>query len=164
MRYSLFIALIMTVLYPWPASAQTLNNDVVWVWNNNCEKSIMIRLEVRLDGKVIYSNSLPICKGRRDFENGKASFNFTPNRPIVWYGYRSEPDNGGTDPGDTTPAGTNLKFVFWQAGGEKNTIDLGYGVIAKDGIHMHSMHFLSPVSKITTIMAPGLILETWPEK
>jgi len=95
---------------------------------------------------------------------GKASFRFTPARPLIWYGYRSDPGDGSEDPGDTTAAGTTLDVDFWQAGGETDWIELGYAVDASDGLHMNSILLLSPTRPSATTMAPGLVLETWPEK
>jgi hypothetical protein len=107
--------------------------------------------------------SLPLCRWERRFEQGKASFRFIPKRPLIWYGYRSDADLGTTDPGDTTSAGRALEVDFWQARGEPDMIVLGYSVAASDGIHMNSLHLLSPTRRRTSVMAPGLILETRPE-
>jgi hypothetical protein len=112
----------------------------------------------------MYDTSLPLCRSKRPYEEGKASFRFTPARPLVWYGYRSDEGGGTRDPGDTTAAGTTLQVEFWQAGGESDSIEIGYTVAASDGIHMNSLHLLSPTEKRTSTMAPGLVLETWPEK
>jgi hypothetical protein len=68
------------------------------------------------------------------------------------------------DPGDTTAAGTTLEVDFWQAGGETDAIELGYTVTASDGLHMNSLHLLSPTHRSITTIAPGLVLETWPKK
>lgn len=138
-------------------------NDIVWVWNSQCHKPTHIALRVLLDGKTIYFRSLPLCQWERRFEDGRASFSFTPKRTIVWYGYRSDEGEGKKDPGDPTAAGTSLEVDFWQAGGETDLIELGYDVAANDGLHMNSLHLLWPTKKSTTIMAPGLILETYPE-
>ncbi len=145
-----------------PATAQ--DEDRVWVWNPHCPKPTPVTLQVRLDGTTVYSISLPLCRWQRDFEKGKASFRFTPTRPLVGYGYRSAPGDGSKDPGDTTPAGTALDVDFWQAGGEADVIELGYSVAARDGLHMSSFLGLSPTQRSTTTMAPGLVLETWPEE
>jgi hypothetical protein len=145
-----------------PSQAQ--DNDLVWVWNQRCPKPTTVALQVRLDGSTVYSTSLPLCRWEREFEKGKASFRFTPARALVWYGYRSDEGDGTKDPGDTTSAGTKLEIDFWQAGGETDAIELGYTVAASDGLHMNSVHCVSPIQRTTTTMAPGLVLETWPEK
>jgi hypothetical protein len=144
-------------------SAQAEDHDIVWVWNPQCPAPVSIALRVRLDGKTLYATSLPLCRWERRFEDGKAGFQFTPVRPLIWYGYRSGEGDGKQDPGDPTSAGTTLRIDFWQAGGESDVIELGYSVAAKDGLHMNSIHLLSPTAASATTMAPGLVLETRPE-
>lgn len=148
----------------WPAATQAQDSEIVWVWNQRCPKPTTVALRVRLDGKDIYSTLLPICRWERRFEDGTASFRFTAARPLIWYGYRSDEGDGTEDPGEKTAAGTPFEVDFWQAGGETDAIVLGYSVAATDAIHMNSLHQLSPSRKMITTIAPGLVLETWPEK
>lgn len=138
--------------------------ESVWVWNPQCVRPLKVALRVRLDGHTLYATTLPLCRWGRQFEKGTASFRFTPRRPLVWYGYRSDEGHGTKDPGDTTPAGTTLEVEFWQAGGESGDIEMGYTVGASDGLHMNAVHFVSPTGKRTSTMAPGLVVETWPEQ
>jgi hypothetical protein len=145
-------------------SARADDHDIVWVWNPQCPTPIYVALRVRLDGKTMYATSLPLCRWERRLEDGKASFRFTPGRPLIWYGYRSDEDDGKKDPGDPTAADTTLRIDFWQAGGESDVIELGYSVAANDGLYMNSIHLLSPTAASTTTMAPGLLLETRPQR
>ena len=144
-------------------SARAQEHDTVWVWNAQCPSPVNVAIRVRLDRRTVYRNSIQVCRWERRFEKGKASFSFTPGRPVVWYGYRSDEGDGSKDPGDTTAARTQLEIDFWQAGGEPDAIELGYSATAPDGIHMNSLHFLSPTRRVTTTMAPGLVLDTWPQ-
>jgi hypothetical protein len=145
-----------------PAQAQ--DDDFVWVWNPHCPTPIHVALRIRLDGKTVYATSIPLCRWERRFEDGKASFQFTPGRPLTWYGYRSDEEDGKKDPGDQTAAGATLTVDFWQAGGESDGIELGYSVAANDGLHMNAIHLLSPTAASATTMAPGLVLDTRPER
>lgn len=163
-RATLLPFLLLAVGLAGSFSTQANENDIVWVWNPQCQTPINVPLQVRLDGKTVYATSLPLCRLARRFENGKASFRLTPWRPLIWYGYRSDEGDGTKDdPGDPTAAGTTLTIEFWQAGGESDVIELGYSVTANDGLHMNSIHLLSPTAASVTTMAPGLILETLPE-
>jgi hypothetical protein len=130
-------------------TAHAQDADSVWVWNARCPTPTNVALRVLLDGKTMYATSLPLCRWERRFEEGKAGFRFTPARPLVWYGYRSDEGDGTKDPGDTTAAGITLQVEFWQAGGESDLIEIGYTVAATDGIHMNSLHLLSPTEKRT---------------
>ena len=164
MRSRLTTAFLVAVSIAAIPEAHAQDDDRVWVWNPRCPTPTKVALRVRLDGKTIYATSLPLCRWERRFEKGKASFRFTPPRPLVWYGYRSDQGDGAKDPGDTTPAGTTLEVHFWQAGGEPDVILLGYTVATSDGLRMNSLYPLSPTQRRTLEMAPGLVLETRPEK
>jgi hypothetical protein len=145
-------------------SARADGHDIVWVWNPQCPAPIYVALRVRLDGKTVYTTSLPLCRWERRLEDGKAGFRFTPGRPLIWYGCRIDEGDGKKDPGEPTAADTTVRIDFWQAGGESNVIELGYSVVANDGLHTNSIHLLSPTAASTTAMAPGLILETRPQR
>ena len=138
--------------------------DTVWVWNAACHHPSMIAVQVRLDSTTLFHCSIPICRMERRFENGKASFRFTPRRALVWYGYRSEEDESGKDPGDTTAANTPFEIRLWQAGGEVDAMELGVAAVAPDGLHMNTIHMLSPIERSETELATGLMLTSRPER
>jgi len=144
-----------------PLAAQ--GRDTVWVWNAACHHPSMIAVQVRLDRTTLFHRSIPICRMERTSENGKASFRFTPRRALVWYGYRSEEDESGKDPGDTTAANTPFEIRLWQAGGEVDAIELGIAAVAPDGLHMNTIHMLSSTERSETELATGLMLTSWPD-
>src|SRR5205823_3529529 len=84
-------------------------------------------------------------------------------RPIIWYGYRSGDGDSTKDIGDTTAANTPFEIDLWQAGGETDAIEVGFQAVARDGLHANAIHWLWPTKRSTTTMAPGLVLETWPD-
>ena len=139
-------------------------HDTVWVWNAECHNPSTIAIRVRLDSTTLYRSSIPTCRLERGREKGKSSFRFTPRRALVWYGYRSEDgDSTKKNVGDTTAAGIPFKIDLWQAGGEVDAIELGVAASAHDGLHMNTIHVLRPARRSRTTLAPGLVLETWPE-
>src|SRR2546427_54026 len=152
----------MTGTSPKPVGAQA--HDTVWVWNAACLHPSMIAIQVRLDSTTLFRRSIPICRMERRSENGRASFRFTPHRVLVWYGYRSDEDASGKDPGDTTAPNTRFEVDLWQAGGEVDAIELGVTADAPDGRHMNTIHMLSPTEQAEAVLAPGLVLTTWPER
>jgi hypothetical protein len=81
----------------------------------------------------------------------------------VWYGYRSAEGDSTKDSGDTTAAGTAFEIDLWQAGGKVDAIELGVTASAPDGLHMNTIHVLQLGARSETTLAPGLVLETWPE-
>ncbi len=163
MRTALVASLVVMSTSVAASALHAQDHDTVWVWNARCHNPTIIAIRVRLDEVTIYRTSIPICRWGRLFENGQARFRFTPRRPLVWYGYRSDEGDSTTDVGDTTAANTPFRIDLWQAGGETDAIELGFTADAKDGLHMNSIHFVWPTKRSTTTMAPGLVLETWPE-
>jgi hypothetical protein len=144
-----------------PLHAQA--HDTVWVWNARCHAPSFVAIRVRLDSATLYSSSIPICRWERRFEKGRARFRFAPTRSLVWYGYRSDEGDSTKDVGDTTAANTSFEVDLWQAGGETDVIEMGLTATARDGLHMNTIHLLSPTKRSETTIAPGLVLETWPE-
>src|SRR6267378_3946043 len=137
-------------------------HDTVWVWNAECHHPSIIAIRVRLDSTTLYQSSIPTCRWGPGREKGKSSFRFTPRRALVWYGYRSDEDASGKDPGDTTAPNTRFEVDLWQAGGEVDAIELGVTADAPDGLHMNTIHMLSPTERVEAVLAPGLVLATWP--
>ena len=136
---------------------------IAWVWSTHCHNPSSIALSLRLDGRILYRGSIPICRWEKRFMNGRLHFRFSPPRPLVWYGYRSDAEDSTQGPGDTTAANTSFEVEMWEAGGETDAVLLGFAAVAKDGIHMNAIHFLYPDKASSTTMAPGLVLETRPE-
>ena len=156
------LAVVAAMLFATGLLAQ--EHDTVWVWNAECHHPSIFAIRVRLDSTTLYRSSIPTCRWERGHENGKSSFRFTPRRALVWYGYRSdEGDSTKKDVGDTTPAGTPFEIDLWQAGGEVDAIELGVTASAHDGLHMNTIDVLRPGRRSRTTLAPGLVLETWPE-
>jgi hypothetical protein len=139
-------------------------HDTVWVWNAKCHSPSMIAIRVRLNSAELCRSSIPICRWERRFEKGKSTFRFTPSTALVWYGYRSGEGDSTKDAGDTTVGNTPFEVDIWQAGGEVNAIELGATADAPDGLHMNTIHMLWPRRESQTTLAPGLVLETWPER
>ncbi len=162
-RTGLIASFVLVSMSLGASAIHAQDHDTVWVWNARCHDPTIIAIRVRLDGKPVYRSSIPICRWERQFEKGRAGFRFTSRRPLVWYGYRSDEDDSTRDVGDTTAANTPFEIDLWQAGGETDAIELGFTALASDGLHMNSIHLLSPKKPSSTTMTPGLVLETWPE-
>jgi hypothetical protein len=162
-RTALIASFVLVSMSVAASSLDAQDRDTVWVWNARCHDPTIIAIRVRLDGKPVYRSSVPICRWERQFEKGRASFRFTPRRPLVWYGYRSDEGDSTRDVGDTTVANTPFEIDLWQAGGETDAVELGLQAVASDGLHMNSIHLLWPTKRSSTTMAPGLVLETWPD-
>jgi hypothetical protein len=76
-------------------------------------------LEVRLDQRVIYKTSFPLCRSERtstysDGQNTRLRFSFTPGRTITWTGYR--------DKTETTRPNQTLHGDIWLSGADPRPI------------------------------------------
>jgi hypothetical protein len=152
--FVLCLCLVVTLLAPTRLLAQ--QHDTVWAWFTRCRQQRNVAFDVRLDQRVIYHSSFPICRVERQMEPQKhLEFSFKAPRSIVWKGYRS-------DEGDTTVANTEFEVFIWQAGGDPDDLLLGVGVSAADGLHMNTILILRPDTSSLDQLADGLSVRTHP--
>src|SRR5882672_1982165 len=59
------LALALTSARVSAQTASAARSDVVWHWFSNCATGDSLVLDVRFDGKAIYSATFPVCKMRR---------------------------------------------------------------------------------------------------
>jgi hypothetical protein len=146
--------LVVMLLAPTRLLAQ--QHDTVWAWFTHCRQQRNVALDVRLDQRLIYHSSFPICRVERQKEPRKhLEFSFKAPRSIVWKGYRS-------DEGDTTIANTEFEVSIWQAGGDPDDLLLGVGVSAADGLHMNTIVIFQPDKSSLDQLADGLSVSTRP--
>jgi hypothetical protein len=119
-------------------------------------------LEVRLDKRIIFKSSFPLCHENRSSISGKGElqrlrFTFKPPRAIVWSGYRSEE-------GDPSPPNQVIEGNIWLAGSDPDALLLGAVFTSSNTIYMNSIHIAHPGRRDQTEMAPGLLITTYPIK
>jgi hypothetical protein len=152
--FVLHVWLVATLLAPAPLLAQ--QSDTVWAWFTRCRQPRNVALDVRLDLRLVYHSSFPICRVERKLEPQKRlEFSFKAPKAIVWKGYRS-------DEGDTTVAHTDFKVSIWQAGGDPDDLLLGIGVSAADGLHMNTILIVWPDKANLDQLADGLSVTSRP--
>ena len=118
-------------------------------------------LEVRLDKKIIFQSTFPLCRAKRSTISSpgkikRLDFTFKPPRAIVWKGYR--------DRDDTTPANQLIEGNIWLAGSDPDDLLLGATFMSSSNIYMNSIHIAHPGRRDETEMAPGLVVITYPIK
>ena len=116
-------------------------------------------LEVRFDDALIERAVFPVCRAARNSpaSQGQAArieFSFSPRRAIVWSGYR--------DKTERSQAGQVLEFNVWQAGADSGGLTLGISVTATDRILMNTVHLAHSDKRDESLIAPGLMLTTYP--
>ena len=130
----------------------------VWFWFASCGGPTMM-LEVRLDQRVIYKTSFPLCRAERSstYSNGQNTrlrFSFTPGRAIIWTGYR--------DKAETTAPSQTLHGDIWLSGADPTDLLLGVSFSDKDSIYMNTIHIAYPDKPNQTEVASGLTVRTTP--
>jgi hypothetical protein len=119
----------------------------------------IMKLEVRLDQKIIYQSSFPLCRAERssahsEGQKKKLEFVFKAPRAIVWQGYRDE-DN-------TTEPAQDIEGNIWLAGADPNAMILGVSFVSRDSIYMNTLHIAYPDRRQVSEIEPGLVVITEP--
>jgi hypothetical protein len=130
----------------------------VWFWFTSCGGPAM-NLEVRLDQKVLYKSSFPLCRAERSSVHSqgqarKLHFVFRPRRAIVWQGYREEDD--------TTDANQRIEGDIWLAGADPDALLMGISFSSHDSIYLNTIHIAHPARRDQSEVASGLVVITNP--
>jgi len=135
-----------------PAVAQSSSvaekSDVVWTWSNRCNGDYKLGATVHLDGKVLYRGVLPICRGSRDAEDGRADFQFAGGHT-----FQREYRTRTTD---------SIEGDIWQAGGETDALILGISFDTGKRILLNTLHIANPEKKTSSQVDKGLFITTYP--
>jgi hypothetical protein len=118
-----------------------------------------MKLEVRLDQKIIYQSSFSLCRAERSSAHSEGQkknldFVFTSPRAIVWQGYRDE-DN-------TTDPNQEIEGGIWLAGADPDVMILGVSFMSRGAIYMNTLHIAYPDRRAVSEIEPGLVIITEP--
>jgi len=118
-----------------------------------------MKLEVRLDHKIIYQSSFPLCRAERssahsEGQKKKLDFAFNAPRAIVWQGYRDE-DN-------TTDPDQEIEGNIWLAGADPDVMLLGVSFRSRGSIYMNTLHIAYPDRREVSEIELGLVVITEP--
>jgi hypothetical protein len=130
----------------------------VWFWFASCGPEALV-LEVKLDGTLLYSSTIPLCRANRGADRGespKISFSVQPRRAIEWSGYR--------DVDVTTTAGHSLHLDLWQAGADPDDLLIGISVSDVDSLYMNAIYIAYPKEPNSMEIAKGLVVSTHPAR
>ena len=123
-------------------------SDTVWTWSAQCDTKQQLRVTVHLQSKLLYEGLLPICRGNRDAENGRAEFHFASDR-VFGGRYRARMRD-------------SIEGDIWQAGGEKYALVLGISLATKKQVMLNTLHIASPDKKTSAELDKGLFITTAP--
>jgi hypothetical protein len=148
--------MLLTAAIASPALAS--QEGPVWFWFATCGGPIM-KLEVRLDQRLIYQSSFPLCRSERssahsEGQKKKLEFAFKAPRAIVWQGYRDEDNTTGPD--------QEIEGNIWLAGADPDKMLLGVSFMSRDSIYMNTIHIAYSNRRSVSEIEPGLVVITKP--
>jgi hypothetical protein len=140
------------------SSALASQEEPVWFWFATCGGPMM-KLEVRLDQKILYQSSIPLCRAERSSVHSqgqarKLHFAFNAPRAIVWHGYR--------DKDDTINPNQAIEGNIWLAGADPDALLLGVSFGTHDSIYMNTIHLAHPTLRDVSEITSGLVVITDP--
>jgi hypothetical protein len=122
--------------------------DIVWTWSTKCDAMQKLRVTVRLEHKLLYEGLLPICRGKRDAEDGRVEFHFSSNH---LFGDQYRTRKSDTIEGD-----------IWQAGGETDALMLGVSLATRKQVMLNTLHLAKPDKQTSAELDNGLYITTSP--
>lgn len=151
------LAILLAACLP---SAMQAQSGPVWFWFATCGGPAM-NLEVRLDGRMLYKSTFPLCRASRKSpesqgESSRVQFYFCPGRTIKWLGYRDAPEKTGAD--------QLIETDLWQAGADPDDLLIGVSFISGSRIYMNTVVVARPGHRDSTTVADGLVVTTYPSR
>ncbi len=148
-----WILLFSTVLFATAAGAQQAPSHletpkVERTWSGQCDGHHRLGVAVLLDRKVLYRGVLPICRGSRETEDGRARFHFVGGH--VFRG------------GYSTYSADSIEGDIWQACREPDALILGISFDTKKQILLNTLHIARPDKQTLTELDKGLFITTHP--
>jgi len=137
----------MLLLFCAMSSAAAVAQDVVWTWSRQCKAGQQLNVAISLEGKVLYQGVLPICRGARDAEDGRAEFHLSSGH-LFGGQYRARK----TD---------IIEGDIWQAGGDTDALILGVSFATQHQILLNTLHVAKVDKKSTTKLDNGLYITTY---
>jgi len=129
-------------------------NEAVLHWFAACASGDSLALEVRLDGKPLYSTGFPICHVRR------ADIKPEPQQRILKFRFDAQPRRfrNRFRANETLPIEGNI----WEAGGDPDAILLGVSFSTEEDVLLNTIHVASAASPSRSELVRGLVITTRP--
>jgi hypothetical protein len=151
----LLIAMIATAgaLPQGLAKVSPVKDEAAWQWFQNCRENKAMRLEVLLDGKIIYRSSFPICRANTGSNPAEGR-----QRTIAFYF-----KGGRVFQGEYHTARTQIiEGNIWQAGADPDAMLLGVSFSSKKQVLLNTIHVAKPDSVSASEIDRGIVVRTLP--
>ena len=149
-----FLSCCLTIMLASAAeSGQTFpaEGEIVWHWYAQCADSILMKMEVSLDGKQLIATLFDMCQMPRHAirpEFSQKLLNFDLNsKKRSFFGEQK---------------GKHLKGRIWEAGEDKNDFVLGVSFTSNERVWCNTLHILDPEKPSQSTFASGLVIKTFP--
>jgi hypothetical protein len=134
-----------------PPSAR---DAVAWHWFGACASRDSLAMEVRLDGKSVYSSAFPICRLRRS--------QIKPERQQRLLAFRFDAVPHRFGPRSRATETQPIEGTIWEAGGDQQAVRLGVSFAAGDQVLLNMVH-VAPADAASRSERPrGLVITTHP--
>ena len=129
-------------------------SEVVWHWFAVCASGDSLVLEIRLDGKDLYSSAFPICRVRR------GEIKPDPQQRLLTFRFDGVPRRFGSRYRGTAtqPIAGNI----WEAGGEPDAIHLGVSFATDNEVLFNMVHVAPADAAARSERSRGLVITTHP--
>jgi hypothetical protein len=154
---SLCAAIWALALRPVPVSGQALpsaREQVVWHWFGACTGSDSLMLEFRVDGKVVYTSTFPICRVRR------SDIKPEPQQRLLTFRFDAAPRRFGTQYRATDPE--PITGNVWEADHRATAIVLRVSFATAERVLLNTRHVARPDTPARSEWIRGLELITRP--
>jgi hypothetical protein len=151
------LAALALALIPVAVSGQApagARNEVVWHWFGTCAGRDSLFLEVRLDGKPLYSATFPICQVRRN------AITHEPQQRLLAFRFEGVPRHFGSRYKETNTQ--PIQVNIWESGGDPQAIQLGISFSTEQDVLLN-MHLTAPANAPSrSERMRGLVITTRP--
>lgn len=151
----LLIAVIATgvALAQGPPKVSPARDETAWHWFQTCSENKAMRLEVELDGKIIYRSSFPVCRANSGSNPAEGR-----QRIIVFYF-----KGGHLFQDEYRTARTQfIEGNIWQAGADPDAMLLGVSFSGKKQVLLNTIHVTKPESVSASEVDRGMVVRTFP--
>ena len=151
----LLIAMIATAnaLPQGSPNVSSVWDEALWHWFQNCSENKAMRLEVLLNGKIIYRSSFPICRANSVPTPAEG------RQRIIAFSFKG----GHVFQGEYHTARTQIiEGNIWQAGADRDAMLLGVSFSSKKQVLLNTIHVAKPDSVSASEVDRGITVRTFP--
>jgi hypothetical protein len=154
-RFSLTALALVSIPISLPGqTSPAARNEVIWHWFGGCAGRDSLFLEVRLDGKPIYSATFPICQVRRK------AITHEPQQRLLAFRFDGVPRHFGSRYRQTEVQ--PIQVNIWESGGDPQGIQLGISFSTEQDVLLN-MHLTAPANAPSrSERVRGLVITTRP--